>query len=158
MLSTLLDYYQRRLLDAAAAAHSHSIKDKFLQTIQLPPTDTIKKMQTIGENMYLVPSENTEDLHYIVYADISVCTCFYGNTDTICKHIEWVHRLYHLDFYERRLKTLNTEQLFLKVATREMPHQNSPLDKLEPTISGRENIVSECRLNSPVAGDSDIEE
>ncbi|KAJ8972951.1 hypothetical protein NQ317_000785 [Molorchus minor] len=92
LLSKFVDYYKRRLLDAA---HNRLIKDKLLQTIALPATNVVNKIKNISDNVFFVPSESTADLHYLVYTDVLICTCFRGNTGTICKHIDWLHMLYH---------------------------------------------------------------
>lgn len=141
LLSKFVDYYKRRLLDAA---HNRSIKNKMFQTIPLPSTDVIQNIHKLNENMYLVPSENTAKLHYIVYTDVLICTCFHGNTGTMCKHINWVHMLYYSEAYYKHIDNMETRSTFFRIATGQAPDAQwlLPLD-----LVTAEDMVTESHLS-----------
>lgn len=79
------DYYERRLLNFANfRLTSHELFfEKILEKAESVEAD---KIELIGEDLYLVPSETDASTFYEVNAVCGVCSCSVGIMGRFCKH------------------------------------------------------------------------
>lgn len=82
VLTKFMMYYEKKLLDAANKNLINYFRDTEHDS---PPEHVSKRIQNLGNKLYLVPSETQENLFFIVNTDILSCSCLCDN----CKHIEW---------------------------------------------------------------------
>lgn len=108
LLTTFVDFCQAHLPNAC---NGKLIKDKLLQTIKLPIESYISNIQKLEDYVYIVPSDDLPNAHYVVFTDILICTCSPTNSYDICKHIDWLHILYHMLYYSDKYqrKIVKTE-------------------------------------------------
>lgn len=119
-LSQLLDliviksqsYYEQRILNALLM---ETFTD-FKRTLS-PPEELIDRVQKLGENLFLVPSETQDDLFYVVNLEVSNCSCSEDNTVQICQHIDWLRALQPSDVEKERTEVEVMKKSMYVVAT-----------------------------------------
>ncbi|KAH7990028.1 hypothetical protein HPB51_026494 [Rhipicephalus microplus] len=83
-------YFESRILrHAYSCVAVHQLL--YTRLLSRMPKDAADAVQVVGQGQYIVPSATHPSSSYEVYADIGLCTCFFGKRGAFCKHQALVH-------------------------------------------------------------------